>query len=269
MGKLLIVPDEHGRSFFHKIFEEKELPVIFLGDYTCPYWHEGFTDIDCLNNLKRTIQYKMRRPKDVTLLIGNHCTSFIWSYMGFERTNYEYYKELHDIYRNNIKLFEPCKLIGNTLFTHAGISNNWLYNMNCRFKKEERNFELNEKTIIPYIENEYFLELQYDKVPNRHIGYSSLNSDIFNIGWSRGGGGYGGPFWSDFNDEFTNPDWNLWQIFGHTQAKQTGIIRQKGQSFCLDSRAVFEYDTDTHDIKLSELTENYEEVKANLINYEE
>ena len=56
----------------------------------------------------------------------------------------------------------------------------------------------------------------------------------------------------------------MWQIVGHQQASQTGIIRRIGQTFCLDSRAVFEYDLDTHEVTLSPLTYGYEKIKERL-----
>lgn len=268
--EILIIPDSHSRSFFHKVFKVTDKPVIFLGDETDPYIYEGFTDEDGVDNLKKIIEYKKSRPKDVTLLVGNHAESFIWSFMGFERTDMEYYKELHKIYRDNIKLFEPCKLIDDTLFTHAGVSHGWLNGRNLSFERNNSQFRLNKDTIVPYIQNEFNLELERDKAL-QHGWHACLESPIFDIGFARGGHGYGGPFWNDFNDEFTNPEWDLWQVFGHTQCRQTGLIRQKYHSFCLDSRTVFEYDTETHEMHLSDLTENYENVKARLdaLTYEE
>lgn len=263
-NNIYIIGDTHGRQFFQNIFNVTDKPVIFLGDEMDPYGYEGYTDEDCIRNLKDIIEYKKSRPDDVTLLVGNHSQSFIWSYQGFERTDIEYYKEVHKIYRDNIKLFNICKLIKDTLFTHAGVSNGWLTNMNRILKEKESSLVLDEKTIVPYLENEYQLELRNDTAPIYLGWYNGLESEIFNIGWSRGGSGYGGPTWCDFNDEFINPEWNLWQVFGHTQGHQTGLIRQKYHGFCVDSRAVFEYNLDNHTMELSPLTTGYEKIKARL-----
>lgn len=263
-NKIIIVPDTHGRQFFQNVFKITDKPVIFLGDEMDPYRYEGYTDEDCIKNLKDIIEYKKSRPEDVTLLVGNHSQSFIWSYQGFERTVMKYYQEVHKIYRDNIELFEICKLINDTLFTHAGVSNGWLTNMNKWLKIKKSKLVLNEKTITSYLKNEYQSELHNEVAPI-HLGwYAGLKSMIFNIGWSRGGDGYGGPTWCDYNDEFTNPEWDLWQVFGHTQAYQTGIIRQKYHGYCIDSRAVFEYDLDDHTMELSSLTTNYEKIKTDL-----
>ena len=193
MDKIIIVPDQHGRNFFHKVFNVTDKPVIFLGDYTDPYRYEGFDDENCLENLKRTIEYKKSRPNDVTLLIGNHCASMIWSYMGYERTDRAYYNRFHKLYRDNIDLFEPLKIIKDTLFIHAGISKYWIEQENNTLKAKGSKICLNQDNIFDYIRNAYCLELQKELITS----YSELSS-IFNIGLARGGSGNGGPFWCDF-----------------------------------------------------------------------
>lgn len=76
------------------------------------------------------------------------------------------------------------------------------------------------------------------------MGYNTLRSPIFCIGYARWGDApYGGPFWDDFNDEYWNPEgWNLIQIFSHTQRPITGTLGVNGNGYCVDSRAIFEYD---------------------------
>lgn len=264
MDKIIIVPDQHGRNFFHKVFNVTDKPVIFLGDYTDPYRYEGFDDENCLENLKRTIEYKKSRPNDVTLLIGNHCESMIWSYMGYERTDRAYYNRFHKLYRDNIDLFEPFKVIKDTLFIHAGVSKAWIKQENKFLTEKNSKLTLTKDNVLNYIKSEYLHELEREFAINISGIYPDLISGIFNIGSARGGRGEGGPFWCDFYEEFENPDWNMWQVIGHQQALQTGCIRQKGQTFCLDSRAVFEYDLDTHEVTLSPLTYGYEKIKERL-----
>mgnify|MGYP006379875163 FL=1 len=45
MSKILIVPDVHGRKFWHKAEEliNEVDKIIFLGDYLDPYFWEGIT----------------------------------------------------------------------------------------------------------------------------------------------------------------------------------------------------------------------------------
>ena len=182
--------------------------------------------------------------------------------MGFSRTSAIFSKELHKIYRDNIDLFHPIYKLGDTIFTHAGISKGWIDSMNKMFEKQHKNFTLSSSNIIDYIENEFQLELQNDEAPNQHFMYASLNSPIFCIGKSRGGDAdYGGPFWSDFYADYELPDnWHFYQICGHQQGETTGFARLREGIACLDSRAIFEYDLDTHTVKLSEI--NDEQTKA-------
>ena len=262
-NNIIVIPDVHCRSFYKPVLQIKNRPVVFLGDYMDPYSWEGFSDEEGIEKLKEIINFA-RNNKNVTLLAGNHDEELIWSYMGFSRTKAKFYPKLHKIYRDNIDLFHPIHKISNTIFTHAGINSGWVDTMNDIFKREKKHFQLTEKTIISYIENEWNLELKNDVAPNQHFMYSSLNSEIFCIGRSRGGyAPYGGPFWSDFNDDYADPkEFSWYQVFGHTQGFITGFARRCGRGTCLDSRAIFEYNVVTHEAKFSDL--NTDETKEML-----
>ena len=264
MNKILICPDHHCRDFYKPLLQVKDIPIIFLGDYMDPYYWEGFTNEEGIVKLEEIFDFA-RNNKNVKLLVGNHDLSMLFSYMGFERTSYLFYGELHRLYRDNIDLLHPILKIGDTIFTHAGICNGWINTMNHIFEEKENPFRLTEETTIPYIENEFALELKNDVAPNQHAWHASLNSPIFCIGRSRGGDApYGGPFWADFEyDHWNRPDdWKCYQICGHTQCENTGSIRIKDGIACLDSRAIFEYDLDTHFVKPSEI--NDEKTKAEI-----
>ena len=255
MNKIYIIPDVHCRSFYKPILQIKDKPIIFLGDYLDPYSHEGTSDEDGIANLEEIIDFA-RCNNNVTLLSGNHDLSYIWSFHGIERTSHKYYNDLHNIYRNNIDLFKPCCQVQDSLFTHAGICKGFVTSVNRVFEHEESNFRLNKDNLIDWINNEWENELKFEKC-TQHFPYFTLRSMIFAIGYARWGDApYGGPFWCDFNDEYTDPNnFNLYQVFGHTQSIKTGIIRDKGNGICLDSRAIFEYNLDTHEVKFSEINE--------------
>ena len=267
MNKIYVIGDIHCRNFYKPILQVKDTPVVFLGDYMDKYWYEGTTDVEGIENLKEIFSYA-RNNKNVILLAGNHDHNEIWSPLAAMRTSMEYYQELHKLYRDNIDLLHPIYKIKDTVFTHAGINRGWINTQNDIFKREGRNFQLNQDNIIPYIENEWTLELQNDKVPNQHFLYPSMNSSIFDIGRSRGGEAmYAGPFWSDFyGDFFGHPDgFNFYQIVGHTQLEFTGSMGLGDGLACIDSRAIFEYDLDTHHIKPSEI--NDEKTKSEIQDY--
>lgn len=74
MSKILIVPDVHGRKFWHKAEEliDKVDLVVFLGDYLDPYPHEGITFDDAIEELGSILEFKEKYSDKVTLLVGNH-----------------------------------------------------------------------------------------------------------------------------------------------------------------------------------------------------
>jgi len=258
MGKIIVVSDEHCRSFYKPVLNVKDTPVIFMGDYMDPYYWEGFTDEEGIEKLKEIIEFA-KNNKNVVLLAGNHDCSHIWSYMGFERTSRKYYQELHKIYRDNIDLFHPIYKVGDTIFTHAGINDGWIKVVNEILANENSTFQITEDNVLSYIENEWITELEHDEAPNQHFMYCSLDSRIFDIGRSRGGDApYGGPFWSDLYDDWGNPEgWNCVQVFSHQQGEITGQLRTWNGGICVDSRAIFEYDSDTHLMKPSELNDEF------------
>lgn len=240
--KILFCPDVHGRDFYKPLLNIKDIPIVFDGDYLDPYGYEGITDKHAIENFEEILDFA-KSNDNVTLLVGNHDESYIWSFMEFERTSHKYYKDLHKLYRDNIKLFKPCLKRDGVLFTHAGVSNGWINMINQNLEAKESSFRLTQDNIDVYIGNEFEKELEFDIAVN-HAWNHYLRSQIFCIGYARWGDAlYGGPFWSDFNDEYSDPEgWNLIQIFGHTQREVTGTIGINGNGYCVDSRAIFEYD---------------------------
>lgn len=52
---------------------------------------------------------------------------------------------------------------------------------------KDNDFKLNQNNVVDYINNEFYLELESDEVPNQHFMSCSLDSEIFCVGRSRGG----------------------------------------------------------------------------------
>ncbi len=254
MNKILICGDIHCRDFYKPILQVKDTPIIFLGDYMDPYSYEGTTDKHGIENFEEIIDFAKSNP-NVILLVGNHCCSSIWSYHGIERTDYKYYPSLHKLYRDNIDLFKPCMRINDVLFTHAGVSKGWIETMNRDFEWKGSSFRITQDNIHVYIGNEFQKELEFDECERHGMSYPHLRSHIFDIGYARWGDSpYGGPFWSDFRDEYWDPEgWNLIQIFGHSQREITGSIGINGNGYCVDSRAIFEYDIENQIVSKSDL----------------
>ena len=254
-NSILICGDIHCRDFYKPILNIKGHSIVFLGDYMDPYKFEGTNDVDGIFNLKEIFDFA-RSNDNVTLLAGNHDCSYIWSPMGYERTNCaKYYDELHALYRDNLDLLQPYALINNILFSHAGISNMWIDAINTGYYTDGE-FKLDSKNVLDWIDNEWFNECKRD-CAIRRWGYRELESPIFWCGSSRGGDDpAAGPFWRDHDWDDYPLDNFYTQIYGHTRMNDVGLIRCSKTGFCIDSRAIFELDLDTKKLKFSDINED-------------
>ena len=74
MSKILVIPDVHGRKFWHKAEEmiDKVDKVVFLGDYLDPYSYEGITFEDAVMEFEDILAFKEDYSDKVVLLLGNH-----------------------------------------------------------------------------------------------------------------------------------------------------------------------------------------------------
>ena len=72
--QILIIPDVHGRPFWHYAEEHGEDfdKIIFLGDYVDPYSEEHISPLDALNEFKVILDFYEAHPDKVVLLLGNH-----------------------------------------------------------------------------------------------------------------------------------------------------------------------------------------------------
>lgn len=214
--KILIVPDVHGRTFWRKALESDYDKVVFLGDYLDPYSYEGITPVEAISEFKDIIQFKKDNPDKVVLLLGNHDCSYFYNLGSASRYDYLNANKIKSIFKENEDCFELWYRIDKYLFTHAGITNDWL---STYFNLDINNF------------------LSLDK------------SDIIPKLWvySRMRGGYGNTgsmVWSDVREG--DKENTYYQIFGHTQLESKPIITDTYA--CLDCRKCFTLNTKTSEI---------------------
>ena len=230
---VIICPDVHCRDFYKPVLNIKDKQIVFLGDYLDPYPWEDVTFRQGIENLKEIIQFKKDNSDRVTLLWGNHDFNYIWRKNWASRFDPYFCKEVHQIYMDNFKLFEPYEIIDDVLFTHAGISKGWCKTHN-----------------IEHIED--FLDINWNAFLKSALGVEEESYlPIFDCGRIRGGyKPYGGILWNDLREmDYENPIEYV-QIFAHNQLTLTGDIVNykegapyfKGKNmYCCDSRAIFEY----------------------------
>lgn len=131
--KTLVLGDIHGRLIWNNIIK-KENPdrVIFLGDYVAT--HQDISADQQLSNLKDILNYKEENPDNVILLRGNHDTQHLgyywaecsgWDGKVWGTMSQPEFKSRFLNLTQWLYIDEDLK----TIFSHAGISEVWLQNV--------------------------------------------------------------------------------------------------------------------------------------------
>ena len=228
MGKILIIPDVHGRTFWKEAVAKGEYErIIFLGDYLDPYPHEEITQRQAYDNLLDIIELKKKQPEQVILLLGNHDMHYFSTLYAHLTPRVRYnashawkYQECFAKHRELFQLAHEEK--GETkrfLFTHAGVTKGW-YNRYWDIINELNSNNLN-------------------RLLNSRQGIGALTD----IGALRGGASrWGSCVWADFNEMSYSETFDDWyQVFGHSQADEPSICSTWA---CLDCRKTFELNHD-------------------------
>lgn len=223
MSKILIVPDVHGRAFWHRAMElvDQVDQIVFLGDYLDPYSHEGISFDLALEEFNKILEFKKEYPELVTLLVGNHDMHYIIEdFMDCSRRNTAMLDQLHKLYNSNLDLFNLIRIEDDWLFSHAGVYKGWMD------KYEFTLEDLNLKTFL-----------------------SSHWPALEDLSMYRGGYNFvGSCVWADIRESVKNelfPGYK--QVVGHTQLNDKPYIVDK--IACVDVRRCFILDTITSKIE--------------------
>lgn len=125
MSKIVVLGDIHGRDVWKDIItKEDPEQVIFLGDYLSS--HDNIPSEIQVDNFKEIIDYKLNHPNTI-LLRGNHDLQHLdypWAKCsGYFPVVERLMKEWKQVYLDNSQWLY---IIGDTVFSHAGISRVWL-----------------------------------------------------------------------------------------------------------------------------------------------
>lgn len=237
MKSTIAIGDIHGLTNWKDIVNDPKnegCRFVFLGDYMDPY--EVIHPYDLLNNLHDIIDFKLKHMEDVILLLGNHDMHYIHPQaIKGTRYNYGIANDIAAIFKEHRSLFQYACQEGKTIYTHAGISNDWWKN-----------------DFMPLVDKS---SLRYD---NDILDVASLLNNaneqqlkaMFQISFWRGGfHENGGIFWADKNETIDNPLKGYHQVVGHTRVRsvQTNSTNSNTQiTFCdcLSSGAFFSQPSD-------------------------
>jgi predicted MPP superfamily phosphohydrolase len=126
--KTVILGDIHGRDCWKQIVAN-EAPdrVVFIGDYFDSY--DDYTAAEQMHNFQEIIDWKKSGQCGVTMLIGNHD----YHYMSGVTERYSGYQygpsfAIQRLLDDNKEHLQMCYQMGIFVFSHAGISADWLKN---------------------------------------------------------------------------------------------------------------------------------------------
>lgn len=121
----IVIPDVHGTLFWKDFVAERKPGerVLFLGDYVLRRGRGPFAASEA-DNFLEIVEYARANP-DTYLLIGNHD----YEYTNFTRyETFDYRPDLEEVIRNNIDIFKIVLIDGNVIFSHGGVTYNFLTN---------------------------------------------------------------------------------------------------------------------------------------------
>lgn len=227
----IIIPDVHGRTFWRDAVKGHENDrIVFLGDYLDPYDHEGITPEKAYDEFKDIIEFKKSHKDNVVLLLGNHDMGYLDAEINECRRDYRGAERNKELILQNIDLFDivHCMEINGekVLFSHAGISREWIESCPWLFGKEEFDPEsLNELIHTPKRHQELFLVLSY--VSKMRGGYDRFGSVI----------------WADVREFLHGCHFleGYRHIFGHTLHSGGAYLVKTGETegYCVDCMEAF------------------------------
>jgi predicted phosphodiesterase len=240
--KIYVIPDIHGRDFWHDIKKIEDYEkIIFLGDYVDPYPHEKIPKYKGLECLEEVINFAKER-ENVVLLMGNHDSTYMISNILCEcRTDYQNFNRIKKLFRDNKDMFKLAYYVeterGPVVFTHAGLFMNWL--KRCEISVEDNQEIVNEL-------NNRFSELLNELCSGKDEISCFQNNSLFKalgmVSYYRGGVfSYGSCIWSDIREHECvneNEKLNVFQVVGHTRLDSNNIIKLRNIA-CVDSKKVW------------------------------
>lgn len=146
MSRVLAVPDVHGNKIVlenAKVAYEKHKPdfVVFVGDYVDSHV-DGNSWIQQQEQLKAILDWKkeLNKEKEICFtLFGNHDLSYMYNYGGVECSGHQFFvsQDIQEFFCEHWNEFQAIKVIDNWIFSHAGITQQWLdFPLGGNFSKE-------------------------------------------------------------------------------------------------------------------------------------
>jgi hypothetical protein len=180
--KLVAIGDIHGRDYWKQIIDQEQDAdmFVFVGDYFDSFTIKG---PDQINNFLDIVEFKKQSKVPVILLIGNHDYHY---YPGIEDSGTSGYQTLmapsiKHVVSDNKQYLQAAYQSGEFVFTHAGLSSEWLDDIIPGWDVDSLDATIND-----------LFRFQPNKLAYR--SYKQVGSTVYGVG------GYGsetfqGPIW--------------------------------------------------------------------------
>ena len=224
--KIIAIGDIHGNPIWKEILEkESDYDVaVFLGDFLDSRYYGRDEQFKTFNEI---IEYKLKSDKENILIIGNHDYHYFPEVTTTSTSGYDgiFKHRVVDIIDKNRDLFKICHKIDKFLFTHAGVSPEF---MDENFSQDWDINNIDEKL------NDLF---KYKPFAFSFYGFNPYGDDTFQT-----------PIWirprslmKSNKDKIIHQ--NLVQIVGHTMVTKIDIEGKAtgGKYFFIDSLDNKEY----------------------------
>ena len=145
MNKTIIIADVHGRDQWKQIVaqETDANKFVFLGDYFDSFDLSGVIQ---MHNFKEIVEFKETSGKEVVMLIGNHDYHYFPEINASSTSGYQtrLASVIKQIVGENREHLQIAHRMGEFVFTHAGISSEWLDDTIVGWTEEDMVDQINE-----------------------------------------------------------------------------------------------------------------------------
>ena len=223
--KIIAIPDIHQTAHWKKVIPlmDSADKVVFLGDEFDEWENKWPGQMD---NAKAIIHFAKKDPEKICLCWSNHATSY---YLDEQCSGYQRHHafDIKEFYRENKDCYKAVHCFDNWLFSHAGVSSEWMACAGVKSPEE--------------------INLLFLKRPNffRFVGPD-------NYGDNRNEG----PFWIRPRSLLATSAKGYNQCVGHTESHENPKLvklREGNKILFIDSKnhdRIVEIDTETNEWRL-------------------
>ena len=183
--KLVAIGDIHGRDIWKEIVakEQDADRFVFVGDYFDSFTVKG---PDQINNFLDIIEFKKQSKVPVILLLGNHDHHY---YPGIEDSGTSGYQTLlapsiKHVVGDNKQYLQAAYQVGEFVFTHAGLSSEWLDDMVVGWDVDSLDATVND-----------LFQYQPNKIAYRSFKYYDYENNQAQLASGYGDEAFQGPLW--------------------------------------------------------------------------